>query len=267
LSGHPSTASPAAIAVIVDSIHLWSLSVWIGGAIALAIAWRTFIRAGSTVNDIHVVSRFSRLSTIAMPLTVVSGFVSAVIITDGISGIFDNRYGRLLLIKVLIVAVIVALGAGARQVLRKRGAISIRRAVFLEATLGLVVFAFSVGLVVTPPSGIDNSATSVLTATLVQDDVVVDITMSPTRVGPVEVHVILSPPGGSLDPMKNVVVTFADQGDSSASLIADVVEVGPNHWSGFVEVPSGGDWDVMVDVTRRDETTLQYETTVKMLSR
>ncbi len=261
LSGHPSTASPALVAVLIDSVHMWSLSVWIGGVIVLAVGWKMFVRADALVHDIHVVNRFSRLSTYAMPLTVVSGLVSAVIITGGLSSIFDNRYGSILRAKVILVAIVIALGATARRTLRKKGAFSIRRAILLEAGLGFVVFVLSVGLVVTPPDGIDTSATSVHTATLVQDDVVVDLTVSPTRVGPAEVHVILSPPGGSLDPVQSVVVGFVSQ-DTGQQLPVDIIEVGPNHWSGFVEIPTGGLWDMTVQATRQDGALLEYKTTV-----
>lgn len=266
LAGHPSTASPAALAVVVDGLHLWSLSVWIGGIITLALAWKVLVRVDAQVHDIHVVNRFSRLATVAMPATAISGFVSAVIITGGITSMFENRYGRILLLKIAVVAVIVVIGALARRVLIKTGAFAIRRAILLEAVLALAVFALSVGLVVTPPDGIDTSATSVHSATLVQDDVVVDMTISPTRVGPAEVHVILSPPQGSLDPMQNVALSLTSMSDSDNVVIVDMIEVGPNHWSGFVEIPSGGQWQATADVTRNDGTMLRYQTEVKVSS-
>lgn len=267
LVGHPSTASPALLAVLVDSVHMWSLSVWIGGVIVLAAAWRIFVRADSIVNDIHVVNRFSRLATYAMPITVLSGIASALIITGGPSSLFDNRYGDILRAKVILVLIVIAIGVAARRALRKNGAFSIRRAILLEATLGLVVFALSVGLVVTPPDGVDSSATSVHTATLVQDDVVVDLTVSPTRVGPIEVHVILSPPGGSLDPMQSVVVVMTSQDNTSLTVPVEVIEVGPNHWSGFAELPDGGSWEMTVDATRQNGDLLQYSTIVAVSSR
>lgn len=266
LAGHPSTVSPAALAVVVDGIHLWALSAWVGGIISLAIAWKTFVRADALVNDIHVVNRFSRLATIAMPVTVVSGLISAVLITGGISDIFANKYGRILLTKIALVAVVVALGVVARHVLQRGGAFAIRRAILLEGTLALVVFALSVGLVVTPPDGVDTSATSVHSATLVQDDVVVDMTLSPTRVGPAEVHVILSPPQGSLDPMQQVTMSLTSITDSSKVVPIDLIEVGPNHWSGFVEIPSGGAWLATADVIRNDGSQLKYETEVAISS-
>ena len=266
LAGHPSTASPAALAVVVDGLHLWSLSVWIGGIITLALAWKVLVRVDAQVHDIHVVNRFSRLATVAMPATAISGLVSAVIITGGITSVFENRYGQILLLKIVVVAVIVVIGALARRVLRKTGAFAIRRAILLEAVLALAVFAFSVGLVVTPPDGVDTSATSVHSATLVQDDVVVDMTISPTRVGPAEVHVILSPPQGSLDPMQNVALSLTSMSDSDNVVAVDMIEVGPNHWSGFVEIPSGGQWQATADVTRNDGTMLRYQTEVKVSS-
>jgi copper transport protein len=265
LTGHPSTASPAVLAVLVDGIHLWFLSMWIGATIALAGAWKTLVRADATVNGIHVVNRFSRLSTIAMPITAVSGIASAIIITGGVSDIFENRYGRILLIKIIVVAIIIVIGVYARRVLRRMGAFAIRRAILLEATLGLVVFGLAVALVVTPPDGIDTSATTVHTATLVQDSVVVDITVSPTRVGPTEIHVILSPPRGSLDPMQNVTVVFTHQTDLNNTIVVDMIEVGPNHWSGFAEIPSKGLWDLTSEVTRGDATILLYSTVVDIV--
>ena len=267
LAGHPSSASPALLAVVVDSVHVWSISIWIGGVIVLAMAWKMFVRADAIVNDIHVVNRFSRLATYVMPVTALSGITSALIITGGPSSFFDNRYGDILRIKIVVVFVLIGIGAAARRVLRKKGASSIRRAILFEATLGLVVFVLSVGLVVTSPDGVDSSATSVHTATLVQDDVVVDVTVSPTRVGPIEVHVILSPPGGSLDPMQSVVVTMTSQDDTSAPLSVEVIEVGPNHWSGFAEMPSGGSWKLTVDATRQNGDLLQYSTIVAIASR
>lgn len=267
LVGHPSTASPALLAVAIDSAHVWSLSIWIGGVIVLASSWKMFVRADAIVNDIHVVNRYSRLATYAMPLTALSGIVSALIITGGPSSLFDNRYGDILRAKIIVVFAVILIGVAARRALRKNGASSIRRAILLEATLGLVVFALSVGLAVTSPDGVDSSATSVHTATLVQDDVVVDLTVSPTRVGPIEVHVILSPPGGSLDPMRSVVVVMTSQDNSDITLPIEVIEVGPNHWSGFAELPTSGSWEMTVDVTRQNGDLLQYSTIVAVSSR
>ncbi len=267
LAGHPSTTSPALLAVVVDSVHMWSLSIWIGGVIVLATAWKTFVRIDAVVNDIHVVNRFSRLATYAMPLTVLSGIASALIITGGPSSVFDNRYGDILQAKIILVFIVIAIGAVARRALRKNGAFSIRRAILLEATLGLVVFALSVGLVITPPDGVDSSATSVHTATLVQDDVVVDLTVSPTRVGPIEVHVILSPPGGSLDPLLSVAVVMTFLDNTAMTLPIEMIEVGPNHWSGFAELPVGGSWEMTVNATRQNGDLLQYSTVVAVSSR
>jgi hypothetical protein len=67
--------------------------------------------------------------------------------------------------------------------------------------------------------------------------------------------------------VEQVVVTLTPRDDAGAALPVDVIEVGPNHWSGFADVAVGGQWEMIVDATRQNGELLRYATMVQISSR
>ncbi len=158
-SGHPSASSPAAVAVIVDAVHLAGVAVWLGGLVWL------LVRVGSERDD-EDVSLFSRTATVTVPVNVLTGGWQTWNLIGSLDDVTATTWGRTLLVKSAIVVALVTLGGISRWLLRHDGAASVRRLVAAEVVIGAVVLGVTAGLVATPPT--PPVATQVFTANLAQ---------------------------------------------------------------------------------------------------
>lgn len=103
--GHNAVAFASLAAVV----HVTALSIWIGGLFGLVrVLWRNPSRRGA------LVSRFSRLAGWTLVVTVATGAGLAVSRLGAPSDLWATSYGRILVAKVLVVAVVMALGASNR---------------------------------------------------------------------------------------------------------------------------------------------------------
>jgi len=258
VSGHPSTASMAAVWVGLDVLHLTSISVWVGGLFAMATV-RRFIEPAE---DVEVANRFSAMATFALPVALLTGVVQGLHILNGVGKLTTNPYGRLLLAKFVVLGMMGILGARARNKLNRDGAPSILRTIRLESTLALVAIGFTAVLVATSP--VTSSSPNTFNATLVEANIVANITVAPPRVGPSEVHVILSPPGGTLTPVVKVAVRMTLPERNVPAVPVIMTEIGPNHWTGIVQIPYTGKWTLEALVNPDENSTLRYATDVKV---
>lgn len=239
LAGHAAAAASGwgdlgALAVMV--VHLSATSLWLGG---LALV--------SLDRDEVLVRRWSRLATVAVPVAVVSGVVAVEGLVEDLGRLAETAWGRLLIVKVVLVAVVVVVGAVARWLLLRDGAASVRRVIAVELVLGLAVLSLATGLLAVPPEG--ERAPRPVDATVVQDSVVLQLMVTPARVGANEVHLVFAPPGGSLQPVSDVVAALELPGRPEARVTIELAFAGPNHWSGLVRVPYVGEWQLMVEAT------------------
>lgn len=258
ISGHPSTSSLAAVWVGLDVLHLASISVWVGGLFAMATV-RRFLEPS---DDVDVAARFSMMATFALPTALVTGVVQGLHIVDGVGKLSTDSYGRLLVGKFVVLGVMGILGARARTKLKRDGAPSIRKTIRVESTLAAVAIALTAVLVGTSPTR--NTTPNTFNATLVEANIVANITVAPPRVGQAEVHVILSPPNGSLSPVKNVNVRITLPARNLPAVPVTMTEIGPNHWTGIVNIPYVGTWTLEALVNPDANSTLRYSTQVKI---
>lgn len=255
VSGHPSAGNNAVFHVAVDLVHLAAVSVWVGGVISLAVV----AREGEAD---HLAPCLSALATWAMPVTIVTGLVQAVNLTGGPSGLVNTGYGRLLIVKVVVVLAAVAFGARGRRVLADAGPPGVRRIVMWESVLVLVVLALTSVLVGLSPNKADTGSRGSFSVTLVQGGVLADIALTPTEVGTAEVHVVLSPPGGSLEPVMSMSMSMSLPGRDVPAIPVTMSKIGANHFAGVVQIPYPGKWTLEARVVPSPNTTLLYVTTV-----
>lgn len=109
--GHTASNGPWLVHAPVDAVHVAAVSVWVGGvAMLAAVAWHRH-RAGLPVRATQLAVRFSVVVTVALVAVGLTGVAMAVIILDGPGELASTPWGRILLVKVLVVAA--AGGAGA----------------------------------------------------------------------------------------------------------------------------------------------------------
>jgi copper transport protein len=256
-AGHASAESPRSLWVLIDGLHLASVVVWLGGLLLFATGGRVwFADSGAE----PVVRRFSAIATVMIPVIVVSGSVQTLELAGGIDDLTATRWGRTLLVKLAVVTVLLTIGGVSRWLLRNVSVASLRRTVMAEAVLGVVVLGVAASLVSLPPRPLDQG--EIFSASLAQAGVLVDVTLTPGRTGDNQVHLVLSPPGGSLTPVSNATARMELPSRNIPESPVTLVFDGANHYTGNITLPFSGDWtlDIVVEVTPGN--TVLFTTTV-----
>jgi copper transport protein len=151
-------AGPVApLGFVVNVVHVLAVAVWFGGAALVA----RVVLAGPGEEDLVQATRaFSRISVPAMLVAAITGVIQVIRLDGG--DLFSSSHGRVLLLKVIAVAAMLAVSLAARQQVTLRLdraheltvplADRFRRAFGAEAALGVVVLAFSGWMLgLTPP--------------------------------------------------------------------------------------------------------------------
>jgi copper transport protein len=169
LAGHSGGESPRGLLVPVDTVHVLSMSSWLGGLVLLLVAVPMAVRAlggrERIVLTAAVVGRFSRLAVVAVGLLLLSGIVQSVVLVGAFDALVETAYGRLVLVKIALFLGLVSLGAyNQRRLLPRlrlvadgaeesqRAAALLRRSVAFEVGLALIVLGVTSVLVATEPA-------------------------------------------------------------------------------------------------------------------
>ncbi len=210
--GHANAQHPAALWIGVDAMHLTAISLWIGGLVMLAFGTSTWLIDPDTE---RIVRRFSVTALVAVPVIVATGVAQTLKLAGDLDDVTSTSWGRTLLIKVAVVTVLVAIGGVSQWLLRNDGPSALRRNVLVEAMIGVAVVGLAASLITLPPQAV--AASKVFTTTLAADGVIADFTVTPGRVGQNEIHLVVTPPGGSLEPVVSATVQ-AEQPAASTRL-------------------------------------------------
>jgi len=137
LSGHALDQGRGALVLVLDVAHVTAAAVWIGGLAALALA----LWAGSGRLRLPLARRFSGLALASVILLAGTGLGRALEELDSFSQLWTTGYGRAILVKTGLLAVLVLLAARNRLFFLSGPVASLRRGVTAEAVLlaGLVV--------------------------------------------------------------------------------------------------------------------------------
>lgn len=160
LAGHAAGFGNHSLALTSGVAHTWAAAAWGGGLLALAVhAWRG--DRGVAVSA----RRFSTLALVAVGLLALSGVGNAVTRMDTFSDLWNSGYGRLVIVKTIIFALLVVAAAYLRRKLlpqietRRRNVVGL---VGLELGLLALAGGFAVALAVTPYPRAQNSAISMV---------------------------------------------------------------------------------------------------------
>ncbi|MBO3673832.1 copper resistance CopC/CopD family protein [Streptomyces sp. NEAU-YJ-81] len=110
MAEHASVGLQRQLAMPVDMIHLIAVGVWLGGLASLAVT----LRAGEPIGR-TAVRRFSRLAFGSVVALVVTGLYQSWRQVGSWGALTDTEYGRWLLVKVGLVAVLLGIAAISRR--------------------------------------------------------------------------------------------------------------------------------------------------------
>lgn len=143
-TGHAAGADgPVWLMVMNDALHILAAGLWLGTLFMLLLSLRAFL-AVSYDRAADAVARFSPLALAGAALVVITGAANTLVHVRSATDLVGTDYGRVLLLKVTLVAAVVAAGALNYRVLGRRaatleGARRLRLSAAAELVLALLV--------------------------------------------------------------------------------------------------------------------------------
>jgi copper transport protein len=266
LVSHAAADPQPVLPVLADWIHLTAASVWVGGLIYFAIGlWAlrnsTLAANARTQFAALVIPRFSALALTSVALLIMTGVYSAVIRIGTFQALYSSAYGWALIIKLLVAWPMAMMGAInllmvtpalQRAVSRHTSHLPVvgrfRGLVTGEMMLGFILL-FSVSLLTSLPPA-RNPAEAGLTGSARADDVQINLSITPGRVGVNAFRVRLLANGQPLTAVDAVELRFTPSGNMPSSQ-AELVALGGGDFAatgGFLGYPET--WQVQVVVRR-----------------
>jgi copper transport protein len=261
-TGHEAVGNDVALALPAAVLHLAAMAVWLGGLAVLTLVVLPDIRRGGTRTTARDLKRWSYTAYCCVAVLVVTGEYQAARQITPVQALWSTSYGLILLIKVAIVALILAAALIAqRRVLALRPPPSqdapeaipatvprtIARSVRIEAALGIAVIAATALLVSQPPARTTYGPAVSLTAPLGNDRAHIHI--DTTRRGREHITVNLTDTAGK--PVTAQSITAQLSSSDVAALNATLAKDTPTGtgWRSDVAVPLPGTWTLTLTVT------------------
>ena len=283
-SSHAAAASGSGWAVAADFAHLIAAAVWAGGLIFLALLLFQLHRRRTLPDPdwmVLLLTRYSLSAQIAVFLLALTGlFGSFVQLPDALS-LFTTTYGRVLLIKLVIVAAILALAYfNNRAVKRAQDTVaytselsSFTRRVAAEAGMAAVLFISVAVLVQTPtpnlPPPTAPAAPSLPFNEMAYDgDLAVHLQITPNQVGHNRYWVHLSQPDSSdIGEVQLVRLFFSHESGEMGQARLDLAGLGEDAFAAEgAFLNRDGEWNLSVYVRRRGMDDAIAEITVPVPS-
>jgi copper transport protein len=141
MSGHAATAEPRWLTVPILLLHVIWIAFWLGSFLPLLAG----LDADPT-GHAPTVRRFSNIAFHGVPQLLIAGFVLATIQVQSVSSLITTDYGRILLLKIVLVLALLALAAvnrfGLAPLLERGGAAAaghLKTTIRVEMLLGLLI--------------------------------------------------------------------------------------------------------------------------------
>lgn len=259
LVGHTLAYNPP-VMLVADAGHLLAGSFWFGGLLAMLLFLHS--RPGRDEARAALV-RFSRAALGAVALLAVTGTGMAVLVLGSFENLVGTTYGRLLLVKVMVVAAVVLLATWVRFRLlpTSRSLLRFFRALRYEAALLVAVALLTGFLANTSPShGHLHGAQQV---SVQSQGLAVEGSLAPSAVGTNTLSFTLLFDGAAVE-SGDVAVSFRLP-EQDLGPVAAVVEPRPDgSWAATVDLPAAGEWEAQVAarVSRFERPIAVFQVTV-----
>ncbi|MEV6373548.1 copper resistance CopC/CopD family protein [Micromonospora musae] len=291
LTDHAQTGVQTWLAVPATSLHLLAMSLWLGGLITLAAC--VLIPAGrretsQAITLAPALPRFSGLAQVCFAVIAVTGVYLSWRQVGSWAALGATDFGRLLLGKLAVVLAVVALAAGARRFVRRRGrepfgldaapaaaVRRLRRSVVGEILLGVAVVSITAVLVNTVPARTSYAppvhATVPVPAAAAESaaglrDASVEVNIEPARSGNNVADIYLTGPDGSLVAVPEISGRLESPDRDVPALPVTVTAAEPGHYvANSMSIPFPGEWVLRLDirVSDFDETPVRVQFTAR----
>lgn len=158
VTGHAAAGSLAPLKIVAQLLHVASVGIWIGGLGALLLD----LRGLPSEARAEIARRYSTWAGIMLATVVVTGTVLAVTDILTLDALVATDYGRVVLIKSVLLGIVALLGAGNRYInipaIAQR-VIGLRRVASAEVAVAVGILALSALLVnLAPPATVASGA-------------------------------------------------------------------------------------------------------------
>jgi copper transport protein len=275
-SGHGATTSPAWLSVPIDMLHILSMAVWIGGLVMLVAA----VLPRREPDELRTaLPLFSTVAFAAVLVLAASGTYAAFRGIGTVDAIFTTTYGLLVVGKVLLLLAILAVANVSRRLVQRRTVAyamtdallvdepedvvedpvatnRLRRAVFVEALIGLIVLGFTAVLVAEPRGKealVASYRNPVSASAPLGGGRTVTVTADPGVHGQVDFTVTLSPGVAA----RSITATATQKRAQIGPLPIKLTRERAGLYDGSATLPAAGDWaiDLVVTTSALDATT------------
>lgn len=159
MQSHAGAGGAVSLEVAAQAVHMTAGAVWLGGLATLLVATRGTPSHGKA----HAVRRFSSVAGIALGVVVLTGLIRAIDEVEGWSELFGTLFGRLVVVKVVLLGVLAALGAANRYrnvAAAERSLRGLRRVGRTEIAVAAIVLATTAVLSQLVPPATTGSASA-----------------------------------------------------------------------------------------------------------
>ncbi|MEU5562007.1 copper resistance CopC/CopD family protein [Micromonospora musae] len=257
LAGHPAASPAPAVSVVVDTVHLGSMAVWLGGLLMLAV----FLLRRADERELGAIMPiWSRWAALAISALLLAGVVQGLIEVATPSALVNTTYGQLLLVKIGLFALVMGVAAYSRQLVRRRIAEqrpgAVRRAVWVELAITAVVLGVTATLVQTPPArtaaetaGVEAGYfSSTLTSTLLN----IQVELDPAERGNNSLHLYAYTKDNRPQPVVEWKATAALPSAGIEPIEIPLLPLSDSHATGEINLPASGDWQLKLTARTSD---------------
>ncbi|MER5332788.1 copper resistance protein CopC [Micromonospora sp. NPDC002717] len=256
LAGHPAASPAPAVSVVVDAVHLGSMAVWLGGLVMLA----AFLLRRADERELGaILPIWSRWATLAVSALLLAGTVQALIEVATPAALVDTTYGRLLLGKIGLFALVIAVAAYSRQLVRTAAGrpAPMRRAVWAELAITAVVLGLTAVLVQTTPartagSDVTGGSPGYFSTTLSSPIYSLQVELDPAERGNNTVHFYAYTKDNRPQPVVEWRATAALPSAGIEPIEVPLLPLTDNHATGEINLPAAGEWQLRVTVRTSD---------------
>jgi putative copper export protein len=159
-SGHAAVATPRALSLGNDVVHLVAGAIWFAGIVLLSVALPDAWVGEDDATRLQVLSpavrHFSHVAMVAIGTVLVTGVVGSILHVGHPGDLVHTPYGRTLAIKIAFFGLILALGGFNHFVIRKRfetalekaesagsATTTFRKAIAVELAIGLILMGLT----------------------------------------------------------------------------------------------------------------------------
>ncbi len=267
VGSHASAAPGSVWAIGIDYVHLFAAAAWIGGLVLLPLLIAQLRRSEAPIDRVvlwTVVRRYSYLASFAVFCLIISGVFNSLIEFPNLDSLFTSSYGRVLLIKLVIIAGLLGLAFFNNRLVHRRigqaaDLTRFHRQVAVESIGGIGLMLIVAVLVQTqPPRDAALSGTAYVPELPFNDitqldDLYAHVQVSPNRAGENRFWVHLyRADGAAIGAVQLVRLLFNYRDAELGQASADLKPLGQDVFAlDGAYLNQAGAWDLSIYVRRR----------------